>query len=750
MPHAQLIRRIQWLVPVVLFALALAVRLPGLDGFITVDEPKWIDRSRWFAVGLLFPEQECPPVEYGREVATQGLGCTLQIGYPGVTTMWAGALGLLLHYWREVQPSGVELKTFLTGLSNYHLDPAVIAPSRLPFAVIGALFVPLLYAFLRRLFNNWVAVITTLMIALHPYQIALSRVVHHDSFNTMFMVFSVLALAAYWLKRWPWYWLLVSAILGGLALLSKQVSWFMPPFVAVMASLTWLYRWLDNAPARSRLRYLVSRQNWATIGRLIGEGLLWGGTACLTFVALFPAMWVTPGQAIQTIFFNSTRLVEEGHSHFFLGEISNDPGPLFYPVGWTLRATPFEVIGLAGLIGAALWFLFRRRSLSRWLATHPVEVALLVYVSLLLVFVSLSGKKLVRYFLPAFPILDVFAAMGLLWLLGGITIGVVKAVSWLNRPKNELIDHREEAKRKGFLMANNGLAWALMAIIILAQSGWSLSNYPYYLTYHNPLFGGTSGAAKIMTIIGWGEGLNEAAAYLNQQPDAKSLHVLNERSCTQLRPFFVGQVSCLNSSLGGILQADYVVYYYNVLQRNMAWPEQQVYFEEHQTPVHRVTMQGLDYVVIYRNPIEHRVDRKANSAAGWLTTFGYNLRPNGQLTLFWQNNGLNKSPLLVGLAPTSGVYPSDSNAVKAQARSWLTCRPKSEFTLSLTTAKAIIESTCTLKSLDLAPGLYDIQLAIGNASGVHPIKTSLLAVIQLGPGGTFEPVDLISHKPTKE
>lgn len=750
MPHAQLIRRIQWLVPVVLFVLALAVRLPGLDGFITADEPKWIDRSRWFAVGLLFPEQECPPVEYGREEATHGLGCTLQIGYPGVTTMWAGALGLLLHYWREVRPTGVDLETFLTGLSSYMLDTTIIAPSRLPFAVIGALFVPLLYSFLRRLFNFWVAVITALIIALHPYYIALSRVVHHDSFNTMFMVLSLLALVAYWLRRWPWYWLLLSAILGGLAILSKQVGWFMPPFVVVVAGLTWLYRWLEAAPAETRLRYLASRPNWRTIGRLIGEGILWGGVAALTFVALFPAMWVIPGQAIQTIFLNSTRLVEEGHSHFFLGEISNDPGPLFYPVGWTLRATPWEVIGLVGLVGAVFWFIIRRRSLSRWLAAHPVEVTLLVYVSLLLIFVSISGKKLIRYFLPGFPILDILAALGLLWLLGVVAAGVVWLLSRVKCRENEMIEPQEGVGRQRPAVTYTVLALALVAIIGLTQGWLSLNNYPYYFTYHNPFFGGTPGAAKIMTIIGWGEGLNEAAAYLNQQPNAKSLHVLNERSCTQLRPFFVGQVSCLNSSLGGIMKADYVVYYYNVLQRDMGWPEQVAYFVQHQTPIHRVTMQGLDYVVIYRNPIEHQVDRKANSAAGLLTAFGYNLRPNGQLTLFWQNRGLNNAPLLVGLAPSPGVYPADGHAANGQDRKWLTCRPKSDFTASLTTSKAIIESNCALKSLDLEPGLYDIQLATGDGVNVSPIETSRLGVIQIGPGGTFDSVDVVAHEPVGE
>lgn len=746
-------QRIQWLLPIALFVLALAVRLPGLDGFITADEPKWIDRSRWFAVGLLFPEQECPPVDYGREVATQGLGCTLQIGYPGVTTMWAGAVGLLVHYWRVVQPTGVGLESFLTNLPLYRLDPTVIAPSRLPFAVIGALFVPLLYGFLRRLFNPWVAVIVAVIIALHPYQIALSRVVHHDSFNTMFMVLSLLALVGYWLRGWPWYWLLLSAVLGGLALLSKQVSWFLPPFVAVLAGLTWIYGWVDNASPGKRLRYLISSQNWRTIGRLVGEGLLWGIIASLTFVALFPAMWVTPGDVLQTIFVNSTRLVEEGHSHFFLGQVSFDPGPLFYPVGWSLRATPFEIIGLFGLFAAILSFIVRRQPLGKWLATHPVEMALLTYTGLLLFFVSISGKKMVRYFSPAFPVLDLFAAFGWMWLIGGLSLGFVWLFSLFKQRREQ---PKIESSLTGTATPPNlaagikrGLSFALIGLIVIVQ-GWLVSgHYPYYLTYHNPLFGGTPGAAKLMTIVGWGEGLNEAAAYLNELPDAESLRVLTERACTQLRPFFVGQVSCLNSTLGGILRADYVVYYYNVLQRDMPWPEQRTYFEQHKIPVHRVTLTDLDYAVVYRNPIENQVNREANSLPGELTTFGYNLSPQGRLTLFWQNLGLADAKLQVGVARSYGIYPVDAGPVN-RSRTWLNCQPKPDFTASLTTPKAIIESQCQLDQLDLSAGLYDLQLAVETEAGLIPIETSRLAVIQLEPDGTFQPVKLIKYEPVEQ
>ena len=150
-----------------------------------------------------------------------------------------GSLGLWLHYWQAARLAGVELRTFLQTLPIYPaIDPAIIVPIRLPFAVAGALFVLFFYLFLRRLLTERVALGAALLVALHPFHIALSRVIHHDGLNTMFMVLSLFMLVGYWLRGWPWYWLLISAVMGGLALLSKQVSWFMIPYVGVLGGLS--------------------------------------------------------------------------------------------------------------------------------------------------------------------------------------------------------------------------------------------------------------------------------------------------------------------------------------------------------------------------------------------------------------------------------------------------------------------------------------------------------------------------------
>lgn len=697
-----------WIIPVGIFVLALVIRVSTLGGFVTIDEPRWIERSRWFITGLLFSDQKCPPVEWGREFATHGWGCTLQIGYPGVTTMWGGSLGLWLYYWQAERPAGVELRTFLQTLPLHPaIDPAIIAPTRLPFAVMGALFVPLFYLLLRRLLAEQVALGAALLVALHPFHIGLSRIIHHDGLNTMFMVLSLLALIGYWLRRWPWYWLFVSAVMAGLALLSKQVSWFMLPYVGVLGGLSLYYR-------RQNSRW----QGWTEVGWLIGTGIGWGVMAGLTFVAFFPAMWVIPGEVIRVIFGASLKLAEEGHLHYFLGQITQDPGLLFYPLGWLLRASPLEILGLLGALAAG-WCFFRTQPLSRLALNRPVETALALFVGLLWLFVAVSDKKLVRYFLPAFPIIDVFAAMSLFWLLA--RLGRFNSTGIIQRWGVPLVG----------------------GVILLGQGWLALDHYPYYFTYYNPLLGGTPGAARLITIEGWGEGLNEAATYLNQKPGAKSLRVVVEMWCTTFNPFFAGRVNCLNSSVGGAMQADYLVYYYNVVQRNLQWGAQWRYFNRHHWPERRVTLHGLDYVLVYRNPIQNRVDRKANSLPRVFTTFGYNLAGDGQLTLFWQNLGLGRRQLRLGLAPSNGVYSMDAPIASTMGeRRWITCLPGPAFVDEVDTPRAIIESQCSLATANLPPGLYDLQLGLADGSTTSPLPSSLLGVLLINPAGHFTSVKL--------
>src|SRR6185503_10467897 len=181
----------------------------------------------------------------------------------------------------------------------------------------------------------------------------------------------------------------------------------------------------------------------------------------------------------------STGYSEAGHidGHYFLGQISRDPGPLFYLITWLWRTSPVELVGLLALLVAA-WPVRRGRSAIIWrqeIRSHLVLLALALFIGMLLIFETLSSKKMDRYFLPAFPVIEVFAAFGLLWL-------------W-DRLLRRLPD--------GFAIRGLSLhpspfassllrSFVLVGIILLVQGGLVLANYPYYFTYYNPLLGGAS------------------------------------------------------------------------------------------------------------------------------------------------------------------------------------------------------------------------------------------------------------------
>lgn len=392
-----------WLLVIGIFAVALIVRVTALDNFITADEPHWVYRSSWFLGGLLLPQDYCPSVQPGRSFDTQGWGCTLQSGHPGVTTMWGAAPGLLWYYWQHGSAAGLDLRSFLGQINPDSFDSGLLAPLRLPVALINFLFLIPFFIWLRWLLDDRVALVATLLVALNPTHVALSRILGHDALVSNFMVLSVLAILGYWWQGWPRHWLVISAILAGLACLSKSTGWFMGFYIVLLAG----------------VKLYARRWDWPYAWRLGSEVLGWSLLVGLTYFVFWPAMWVIPLEVIHTVFDFGVDTTEAGHSHYFLGQVSSDPGPLFYPLGWLVQASPFEVLGLLALL-IGVWFSARSHFhsfINRQMLNHPVEAALGFFFAALWLVETISAKKMVRYLLPGFLVLDIFAAIGLLWLL---------------------------------------------------------------------------------------------------------------------------------------------------------------------------------------------------------------------------------------------------------------------------------------------------------------------------------------------
>ncbi len=373
--------------------------------------------------------------------------------------------------------------------------------------------------------------------------------------------------------------------------------------------------------------------------RWLKDMVWWSVSAAGVFVLFWPAMWVDPLGPVTTILQDALRASGASHpkGSFFLGQPVPDPGWLFYPLVALFRTTPVVLLGLL----LAVWFALSRRTANERMNTstnrpdlnqyalrstpYLTLVILLAYVLFYGLLVTYGGKKQDRYLLPVFPALAMLAAMGY-----------------------------SHASR--FTPHVSRLAGLLSLIVLAVQAVLVIPSYPYYFSFYNPLAGGGQAAARMLQ-VGWGEGLDEAAAYLNTRPNAESLKVVSWYSTT-FEPYFKGHAiykideEKISRSPKPGLAADYVVFYINQTQRQLPSEGVLQFFRASASPVYTVTLNGLDYAWIYPSvAMQHVLDGEIR-LVGQAELLGYNLTDEAgrpvtsaypesvvMLSLYWEWQG---------------------------------------------------------------------------------------------------------------
>jgi len=537
-----------------LFLLALAPRLPGLRLFLTSDE-----QTNLYWAGSQFVEG----------LLSGDLSLTYWHFYPGVTMSWIETLGLA-GAWALEQLTGVTTATLAQFVRRPILD--LILAARLPYAILTAASVAGFYLLARRLLGHQTALLGALFIAFDPFYLAHSRVAHGDAPVTVFMGLSALALFIYLQTesagKSSRRWLILSALMGALAALTKAPGQFMAPFVILVGVGDWL---LSSWRAR--------RPDWRLAHRWLADLVLWGVIAAILFVALWPAAWTDPAGTMVRMLNETFGKVEEGHLVFFMGQPTLNPGPWFYPYVIPFRLTPVSLLAMlaSGLIVLGkMWELARNGDERSSLPNRYATVALFwFFVISLLLFGNLSPKKQDRYLLPLFPFLDLLAAFAVLQFSESVSRWASKWTTTQSIIRN-----------------------TIPVVLLVAHALPILTAYPYYLAYFNPVMGGLPRAVET-TLVGWGEGMEQAAYYLDKKPEAKSLYVAATPSQTLL-PYFVGTGENFYTN-DVALRADYVVLYIAQVQRLAPSPEIVRHFRAME-PEHTVYVQGVPYAWIYPGP----------------------------------------------------------------------------------------------------------------------------------------------------
>jgi 4-amino-4-deoxy-L-arabinose transferase-like glycosyltransferase len=547
-----------------LLILALAIALPrlqALNRLVTPDEPLWLNRSANFFMAL-----------------SQGdLAGTYQKEHPGVTVMWAGTAAFLARYPEYLssgldQPNPDEFHRYFDSIKPVTPLDLLVA-GRTVLILAHTLILLLAYLYACRLLGFYPAFTGFLLIAFDPFHLALTRLLHVDGLLANLLLLSMLALLCYVQER-RLLDLVVSAAAAGLGLLTKLPAVLMP----LVAGLLIAYAvWKKTGLHRERSLTGMVRP-------FLRVFLAWILILALVFVALWPAMWAAPLQTITSVvkLGKAQVEVEQGRQLFFDGEIVPTGGLgarhwYFYPLTYLWRSTPVVVIGL--LLAAVAYV--RKHPFTTSPPSRTVVWSMLLFIGLFTLMMSLSAKKYDRYLLPVYVPLDLLAGLGWASL----------AMSLSSKPFSAIL---------------RSIPLAVVLAAVVFQAALALNARPYYLTYYNPLVGGSRLAPRVMQ-IGWGEGLDQAAQYLNKKPGAGKLKAISSLTTGCFSYFFDGQdreMPYLSDPLEDeegwqkFIESDYAVIYISQWQREISPPILE--YVARLKPEHIVWINGLEYARIYK------------------------------------------------------------------------------------------------------------------------------------------------------
>lgn len=533
---------------IILLLLTLAILLPrlfDLGAFQAADEKMWIANTQGFTKNLALGRWDK----------------LLQQPHPGITTQWLGALTI---------------------------NSPSLATRKIPLAIGQSIIIGLIGYIFYRLWDKWPAILLTLLLALNPLLIAHTRVYAMDSLLALFLLLSVGCLLL-WHKTNGARYLAFSAIAGALAVLSKLPGIIIVPFV--LFALAW---WATTSSNRSDI---------------VKKAGLWVATFLITLVVVFPSLllnfsevkhltteFLLEGDAqdthhtsanytyyLQTLMFFSTPLHLVTLATLIIIPVTSISG------GWrwlkhqkprgdqfsrSRCALPAEALAKTGAAGTPLrptgfagHSKRRENSIPEGLInTQHQMLTLIAFTVLFIAQMTLGAKKGDRYILPSFLFLD--------------TLTVIAFFSLISRLRT-----RRLLLVTSYCLLVTGLLWQAADVIRL---------HPHTLAYVNPLTKPFYGNRR----LGWGEGFDLAAAYLNQKPNAAELTVASLYP-TEFDYNFVGQVIPLNHYHDA--NADYVVLYRALFERGPdTWQTDILNQFANQTPEKIITLNGLNYLWIYK------------------------------------------------------------------------------------------------------------------------------------------------------
>ncbi len=549
------------LIFVTLAAAILAPRLVGIEKFTTGDEPAWLIFSHNFLHAIDKGQFDQTAYEY----------------HPAITTMWVITAGILSYFpgYIHIKHGYIEKFWVLDNIYAAYKKSLSVVLYRSRMINVAIISATLLLAFflLRKLLDTRTALVAILLVSFDPFYLGKSRLLTHEGMAAAFVLVAVLSLLAFLNQGEKYRYLLISSAATGLALLTKSPTILLLPLAGLMFLVNVTYSWKDN-----RIRKNL-------VWRAIKQYLIWLVGLTLVYFLLWPGMWVAPGKMLFGVYGNAVSYAFQGQRLQVAKEINPTNFSLDvigigeYLISILYKTTPILWVGVClALIGVTA-----RKIAPMGRNTKQIIFYLFLLTALyILVFGIARGWNSLHYIMFAFVSLEVIAAIGWVW-----------GVSWLG-------------EKSVFFVKKSVQAVILIALVILQVSS-VLPDYPYYYTYVNPL-------AQVLkpdmedTTVGYGEGLDLAAAYLGAKPNAKELTVSSHLGVGPFSYYFPGKTYPLmyqsknylnDRSAKWVQNSDYLVIY-DIQQRPLNLGIKMLEALNSIPPEHVVMLNGLRYASIYK------------------------------------------------------------------------------------------------------------------------------------------------------
>lgn len=551
----------------VMMSLALIIFLPRIwqnDKFVTVDEGTKFKRGANFYYALGQREFEETHREYSPLVIT------MEIGAASMHLMFPEYRGLGQGYFVE----DTQFNEYLIRKGQNPLEILVVA--RLIMIVIITFVLLLAFYLGWQLLGFLPALLGVLLIAFDPYYLGHSRLLTQEGLISVSLLLSILAFLTYLYRDRKIIYLVISAGAGAFSCLTKSSSTIIIPFIGLMILIDFLSNHRNFTGKKVREKSLLLYKNH------FSPLLIWLLVFSFTYIAFFPAMWVDSINTLKDVYGSAINFVFQDDNAFQYsqaGDINSNLWVVFksYFTGFLLRSSPIVWAGLLMAFVSLITF--------KNLHLDDLNNKTIVYVSLfgimfLLMMSFASSKKAAHYIMTTHVCLDFIAGLGL-----------ARFIDWI--------------KNNGRFHVPRYVIPTLILSVVLLQAVSAIPYFPYYYTYKNPIMVANT-QDKNIRFEGYGEGLDLAAIYLSQKPNAEELTVMSWYGPGPFAYLFPGKTEHIYplpgwtaGSIRRLEQSDYlVIYYFSQKSRNL--PSTLMAALDGVVPEHSIFLYEIEYVRIYK------------------------------------------------------------------------------------------------------------------------------------------------------